>query len=136
MSGPITAHLALPRLVVEADLVEEVVGDLEAAAEQLAVAQGDAQFAVRVQHRRHRGLVRGGPVPEAEISFRGSDATKTVCSQYLTSEWQPPSCAVGRPAHPARVRVRVPWPCPRVRGPRGRGWWRPAPAPCHRPHRT
>ena len=42
MCGPITAHLALPRLVVEADLVEEVVGDLEAAAEQLAVAQGDA----------------------------------------------------------------------------------------------
>ena len=80
MSGPITAHLALPRLVVEADLVEEVVGDLEAAAEQLAVAQGDAQLAVRVQHCRHRGLVRGGPVPVAEISFRGSEATKTIAN--------------------------------------------------------
>ena len=79
MSGPITAHLALPRLVVEADLVEEVVGDLEAAAEQLAVAQGDAQLAVRVQHRRHRRLVRGRPVPVAEISFRGSEATKSEC---------------------------------------------------------
>ena len=76
MSGPITAHLALPRLVVEADLVEEVVGDLEAAAEQLAVAQGDAQLAVRVQHRRHRRLVRGGPVPVA----RGSQATKTIAN--------------------------------------------------------
>ena len=73
MCGPITAHLALPRLVVEADLVEEVVGDLEAAAEQLAVAQGDAQLAVRVQHCRHRRLVRGGPVPVAENSFRGSE---------------------------------------------------------------
>ena len=81
MSGPITAHLALPRLVVEADLVEEVVGDLEAAAEQLAVAQGDAQLAVRVQHRRHRRLVRGGPVPVAENSIGGSEATKTVCMQ-------------------------------------------------------
>ena len=80
MSGPITAHLALPRLVVEADLVEEVVGDLEAAAEQLAVAQGDAQLAVRVQHRRHRRLVRGGSVPIAEISFRGSEATKTIAN--------------------------------------------------------
>ena len=34
--------LSLPSLVVEANLVEKVVGDLEAAAEQLAVAQGDA----------------------------------------------------------------------------------------------
>ena len=35
-------HLHLPRLVVQADLVEEGVGDLLASGEKFAIAQGDA----------------------------------------------------------------------------------------------
>ena len=55
-------HTVVLRLLRECYLVEEGVGDLLAPGEQLAVAEGDAELAVRVEDSGHRGLVGGAAV--------------------------------------------------------------------------